>query len=262
MNRSSISTVVITKNEEVNIEACLMSVNWADQIVVVDSGSTDRTQELARHHTTQVFVKPWEGFGPQKNFGIMHATGDWIMILDADERVSPELAKEIQARLTTWTNNDPVAFRVPRRNVFYGEWVRWGGAYPDLQIRLFQKGKAFYNHVEIHENLLVEGPIGDLEGHLEHYTERTIADHFKKISLYITLAAREQAKSMVMVHWWHLLLNPLVTFIKKYCLKQGFRDGIRGIIFAGFASMYTFMKYAKLWEMKQFESSGGSQPTK
>jgi len=239
-----------------------MSVNWADQIVVVDSESKDRTQELARHYTTQVFVKPWEGFGLQKNFGIMQATGDWIMILDADERVSPELAKEIQARLATWTNNDPVAFRVPRRNVFYGEWVRWGGAYPDLQIRLFQKGKAFYNHVEIHENLIVEGPIGDLEGHLEHYTERTIADHIRKNSLYITLAAREQAKSTRIVHWWDLLLNPLVVVIKKYFLKQGFRDGIRGVIFAGFASMYTFVKYAKVWQMNQCDSQESRPGTK
>jgi len=257
-----ISTVVITKNEEFNIDECLMSVNWADQIVVVDSESKDRTQELARHYTTQVFVKPWEGFGLQKNFGIMQATGDWIMILDADERVSPELAKEIQARLATWTNNDPVAFRVPRRNVFYGEWVRWGGAYPDLQIRLFQKGKAFYNHVEIHENLIVEGPIGDLEGHLEHYTERTIADHIRKNSLYITLAAREQAKSTRIVHWWDLLLNPLVVVIKKYFLKQGFRDGIRGVIFAGFASMYTFVKYAKVWQMNQCDSQESRPGTK
>lgn len=250
MNRPLISTVVITKNEEINIEGCLSSVNWTDQIVVVDAESTDRTQEFARGYTTWVFVRPWEGYGLQKNFGILQTTGDWILILDADERVSPELAKEIQTRLAIWTSGDPVAFCVPRRNMFYGEWVRWGGAYPDLQIRLFQKGKATYNQVEIHENLIVEGPIGNLDGHLEHYTERRIVDHFRKFSLYITLAAKEQAKSTAKVHWWHLLLNPLVTFIKKYCLKQGFRDGIRGIIYAGFASMYTFGKYAKLFELR------------
>jgi glycosyltransferase involved in cell wall biosynthesis len=250
MNRFSLSTVIITKNEESNIDDCLRSVKWVDQIVVVDAESTDRTQELARHYTHLVMVRQWEGYGPQKNFGILQATGDWILILDADERVSPELAKEIQARLTTWTSGDPVAFCVCRQNVFYGEWVRWGGAYPDSQIRLFQKGKATYNDVEIHENLIVEGPIGNLKGHLEHYTERRIVDHFMKFSLYITLAAKEQAKSTAKVHWWNLLLNPLVTFIKKYCLKQGFRDGIRGIIYAGFASMYTFGKYAKLFELR------------
>ncbi len=250
VSRLSISTVIITKNEEGNIAECLQSVKWADEIIVVDSESTDRTQELARGYSSRVFVRPWEGYGPQKNFGILQATGEWILILDADERVSLGLAKEIQARLTTWTSGDPRAFCVPRRNVFYGEWVRWGGAYPDLQIRLFQNGQATYNDVEIHENLIVEGCIGEFEGYLEHYTEKQIIDHFKKFSHYITLAAKEKAKSTARVQWWHLLLNPLGTFLKKYCLKQGFRDGIRGIIFAGFASMYTFGKYAKLFESR------------
>ena len=250
MNGFSISAVIITKNEESNIDECLRSVKWVGQIVVIDAESTDGTQELARHYTPLVFVRQWEGYGPQKNFGIFQATGDWILILDADERVSPELAKEIQEQVTFWTPNDPVAYSIPRRNMFYGEWVRWGGAYPDLQIRLFQKGKATYNEVEIHENLIVEGPIGSLEGDLEHYTERRIIDHFRKFSLYISLAAKEQAKSTAKVHWWNLLLNPLVTFIKKYCLKQGYRDGMRGMIYAAFASMYTFGKYAKLFELR------------
>jgi glycosyltransferase involved in cell wall biosynthesis len=249
MNGFSLSTVIITKNDEGNIDDCLQSVKWADQIVVVDAESTDRTPELARHYTPLVITKHWEGYGPQKNFGILQATGDWILFLDADERVSPELAKEIQARLAMWTSGDPVAFCVPRRNLFYGEWVRWGGAYPDLQIRLFQKGKASYHDVEIHESLIVEGAIGNLGGHLVHYTERRIVDHFRKFSLSITLDAKEQAKTFEMVYWWHLLLNPLATFFKKYFLKQGFRDGIRGVIYAGFASMYTFGKYVKLWEM-------------
>ncbi len=250
MNRFSVSTVIITKNEESNINACLSTVKWADEIIVVDAESTDRTQELARGHTSHVFVRSWEGYGLQKNFGIEQARGDWILILDADERVSQDLASEIQDRLTHWTNGDPVAFCLPRRNVFYGEWVRWGGAYPDLQIRLFQKGKAIYNNVEIHENLMVDGYTGELEGYLEHYTERKIVDHFRKFSVYITLAAKEKAKSTSTVQWWHLVVNPFVTFLKKYCLKQGFRDGIRGIIFAGFASMYTFGKYAKLIESR------------
>ena len=250
MSQISISTVTITKNEERNIEACLESVRWADQIIVVDAESSDRTQELARRYSPHVMVRPWKGYGPQKNYGIQQATGDWILILDADERVSPELAEEIQKRVSTRTTQDPVAYSLPRRNIFYGAWVRWGGAYPDRQIRLFQKGKASYNDVKIHENLMVDGPIGTLEGFLEHYTERCIADHFRKFSFYITLAAKEQGKSTTTVRWWQLLLNPLVTLVKKYVLKQGFRDGIRGVIFAGFASMYTFGKYAKLWELE------------
>ncbi len=250
MTCPSLSTVIITKNEEHNIEGCLQTVQWADQIIVVDAESSDRTEELARHYTSQVIVRPWEGYGRQKNFGMEQAVGDWILILDADERVSSELTKEIQARLTSRTSTDPVAYCIPRRNIYYGEWVRWGGAFPDLQVRLFQKGKASYNDVEIHENLIVNGPVGRLEGYLEHFTERRIVDHFRKFSLYISLAAKEQAKSSIMIHWWHLLLNPIVTFIKKYCLKQGFRDGIRGVIYAGFAGMYTFGKYAKIFELR------------
>ena len=250
MNHSSISVVIIMKNEERNIEDCLRSVTWAGQIIVVDAESTDRSQEIARGFTSCVFVRPWEGFGAQKNFGILQASGSWVLILDADERVSPDLAEEIQARVRNWSNEDPVAFRIPRRNVFYGKWVRWGGAYPDLQIRLFQKGKATYNDRAIHENLIVDGLTGNLQGCLEHYTERQITDHFKKFSLYIRLAAEEQEKSKRRVHWWHLVFNPLVTFIKKYFLKHGFKDGIHGVVFAGFASMYTFGKYAKLFELR------------
>ncbi len=249
MNSLSLSAVIITKNEERNIDECLQSVSWVDQIIVVDAESTDRTVELARHYTPHIFVRPWEGYGTQKNFGIQQATGEWILILDADERVSSILATNIQARVTTWSTADPVAYSIPRRNYFYGDWVQWGGAFPDVQVRLFQNGKAVYNDVEIHENLVVTGVIGNLEGYLEHYTERCISDHFRKFSSYISLAAKEKIKSSTSVHWWHLVLNPLSTFIKKYCLKQGFRDGIRGVIFAGFASMYTFGKYAKLWEL-------------
>ena len=246
---SLISAVIITKNEEHNLRECLKSVDWADEIVVVDAESRDRTQEIAREFTGQIFVRPWPGFGAQKNFGIDQAGSEWILILDADERVSPELKEEIQNLLSSWSAKGPVAFDVPRRNIFYGKWVRWGGAYPDRQIRLFRKGKARYNDVEVHENLLISGEVGTLRGHFEHYTERKIVDHFRKFNLYTTLAAREKGKVQPQVQWYHLLINPLVVFLKTYLLRKGFRDGIRGLIFAVFASMYTFVKYAKLWEI-------------
>ena len=246
----TLSCVMIVLNEEHRVRRALESVGWVDRIVVVDAESTDHTQDIVRQYTSDLLVRPWEGFGTQKNYGIKQTAEDWILILDADERVSSPLATEIQERVNSWTVNDPVAYRIPRRNMYYGEWVRWGGAYPDRQIRLFQKGKALYNDVEIHENLIVDGPIGDLEGFLEHDTEEKIIDHFRKFSFYISLAAKEQAKKTIMVRWWNLLLNPMVTFVKKYCLKQGFRDGVRGVIYAGFASMYTFGKYAKLFESR------------
>jgi glycosyltransferase involved in cell wall biosynthesis len=245
----SLSVVVITKNEERNIAPCLETVQWADEMVVVDAESSDRTVPITRQYTDKVFVKPWPGFGLQKNFGMTQASSDWILILDADERVTEELRGEAQACIEGWRPGAPVAYRIPRRNYFYGAWVRGGGVYPDYQVRLFRRGLAHYNDVAVHENLIVDGEIGTLAGHLDHYTERRIQDHFKKFGLYTTLAAQEKAKTVRMVGWSDLVFRPFVIWFKTYVLKQGFRDGVCGLIVCVFASMYTFVKYAKLWDL-------------
>lgn len=246
---SSLACVVITKNEEANIRDCLKSVSWADELIVVDAESHDRTVDLARDCGATVFVRPWPGFGPQKNFGMVQALSDWILILDADERVTGELRGEVRTCIAQWRPGAPVAYRIPRRNFFYGAWVRGAGVYPDYQVRLFRRGIARYNDVAVHENLIVDGEIGTLVGHLDHYTERRIHDHFKKFGLYTTLAAQEKAKRVRTVHWIDLIVRPLVVWFKTYLLKQGFRDGVPGFIVCMFASMYTFVKYAKLWDM-------------
>ncbi|GJL65819.1 MAG: glycosyl transferase [Nitrospirales bacterium] len=246
-SRQTVAVLVITKNEETHITECLESVKWADEIILVDAQSTDETVAIARKFTDRIFIRPWPGFGLQKNFGLEQAGADWILILDADERVSVELSKEIQETLSM-ALDDTAAYRVPRRNFFYGKWVQWGGAYPDYQIRLVQRGKAQYNDVAVHENLLVDGSIATLSGHLDHYTERQITDHFKKFNLYTTLAASEKGKVQNSVSWYHVVCNPFIIFFKTYVLKKGYRDGTRGIIFAVFASMYTFVKYTKLFE--------------
>jgi glycosyltransferase involved in cell wall biosynthesis len=240
--------VVITKNEEANIQDCLRSVQWANELIVVDAESRDRTVALARACGATVFVRSWPGFGLQKNFGMAQASSDWILILDADERVTDELRGEVRTCLERWRPGAPVAYRIPRRNFFYGAWVRGGGVYPDYQVRLFRRGIAQYNDVEVHENLIVEGEIGTLTGHLDHYTERRIQDHFRKFGLYTTLAAREKAKRVRTVRWIDLVFRPLVVLVKTYVVKQGFRDGVRGLIVCVFASMYTFVKYAKVWD--------------
>jgi len=245
--RPTVAVLVITKNEERHIAECLDSVKWADEIILVDAQSTDDTVSIAKHYTDRIFIRPWPGFGLQKNFGMEQVVADWILILDADERVSVELAKEIQETLTM-VSDGVAAFRVPRRNYFYGQWVRWGGAYPDYQIRLFRRGKAQYNDVAVHENLIVDGQIATLSAHFTHYTERQIVDHFRKFNLYTTLAASEKGKSQQSVSWYHLVCNPFVIFFKTYVIKKGYRDGTRGVIFAVFASMYTFVKYTKLLE--------------
>ncbi len=256
----TLACVIITKNEATNIGECLQSVQWATERLVIDAESSDRTAELAKSHGATVIVRPWLGFGPQKNFGMAQAQSEWILILDADERVTDALRREIQGLLERWKPGDPVAYRVPRRNFFYGAWVRHGGVYPDLQIRLIRKGSAAYNDALVHENLLVQGPIGTLAEPLDHLTERQIRDHFRKFGLYTTLAAREKAKIVRAVRRRDLLVRPLVIFVKTYVLKQGFRDGVRGLIVCGFASMYSFVKYAKLWEMTRPSSTQPNTP--
>ena len=244
----TVACVVITKNEEANIQDCLKSAQWTNELIVIDAESRDQTVEFARACGAKVFVRPWLGFGLQKNFGMAQASSDWILILDADERVTEELRGEVRMRLERWRPGAPVAYRIPRRNFFYGAWVRGGGVYPDYQVRLFRRGKAQYNDVAVHENLIVDGEIGTVAGHLDHYTERRIHDHFKKFGLYTTLAAQEKGKRVRTVGWTDLVVRPLVVWVKTYGLKQGYRDGVRGLIVCVFASMYTFVKYAKLWD--------------
>ncbi|MGB0909410.1 MAG: glycosyltransferase family 2 protein [Nitrospirales bacterium] len=256
---ATISALVITKNEAHNISDCLESVKWVDEIIVVDAQSTDETVQLAKGFTEQVFVRQWPGFGLQKNFGMEQATSDWILIVDADERVSDELSEELK-EFRTMPRIDGAAFRIARKNYFYGEWVQYGGAYPDYQIRLCRRGQATYNDVAVHENLIVDGAVNTLTGYLIHYTERQITDHFKKFSHYTTLAALEKGKSRKRVSWYHLTCNPFVIFLKTYVLKKGFRDGTRGVIFSVFASMYTFVKYAKLFEQQVVTDPSEQKP--
>jgi glycosyltransferase involved in cell wall biosynthesis len=244
---ASISGVVITKNEEDNIGDCLHSLGWADDRVVVDAESLDRTAVIAQAAGAKVFVRPWPGFGPQKNYAMDQVSTEWILIVDADERIPASLQREILSQTAGWKPGDPVAYEIPRRNHFYGAWVRHAGVYPDYQIRLFRRGTARYNDVLVHENLLVQGPIGRLTHPMDHYTERRIRDHFRKFGQYTTLAAQEKGRTVRRVHATDLIFRPLIVFTKSYLLKQGFRDGVRGLIVSVFASMYTFVKYAKLW---------------
>lgn len=246
---NSIAAVVITKNEERNIEACLATLTWADEIIIVDAESQDRTVELASKCTEAVYVQPWAGFGPQKNFGIDKAQADWILIVDADERVSLELREEIQAVLAGEYSSDLVGYDIPRRNYFYDRWIRFGGIYPDFQLRLFKKEAGRYNTTLIHENLILRGRTGRLRGHLDHYTIPTIKAHISKMFLYTTLAAQEKARYVKTVGSAKIAGSHVATIFRTYVLRGGWRDGVPGLIIALFAGLYTFLKYAKLYEM-------------
>jgi len=250
VSKGRISVVIITKNEERNIGECLESVKWADEIIVVDAKSTDKTVEIAKRYTGNVFIKPWSGFGPQKNWGISKAQHEWIFIIDADERVTPELKDEILATISEPT--EIAAFQVPRRNFLLGKWFKYKGEYPNYQLRLFKKGRAWYNNVQIHENLIVDGQIGYLKNSLLHFAVNSIEDYFKKFNQYTTLAAIEKSKrKKAKVKIWDLLFRPMATFIKMYFIKQGFRHGKEGFIFSSLDSFFTYVKYLKLSDIQE-----------
>ena len=242
-----VAAIIISKNEERNIAACLETLTWVDEIIVVDAESTDRTVELAKAYTQKVFVRTWLGYGQQKNFAMDQATADWILIVDADERVTGELREEIQKVLQK--DSPVVAYRIPRQNYYYGCWIRGAGQYPDPQLRIVRRGYGRYNDLPVHEHLEVDGVIGDLCGHLDHHTHPTVASHEMKIERYTSLSADDRIRNgKPEAAWYHLLVNPVWTFLKFYLFRRGFRDGLPGLIVSGFSAAHVLLKYAKLWE--------------
>lgn len=255
MSTMNLAAVIITKDEENNIAACLESVQWADERIVVDAESRDRTVEIAKQHTTQVYVRPWPGYGPQKNFGMEQARAEWILIVDADERITPALREEIRAVLKAGPPGEIAGFEIPRKNYFYGRWIRGGGIYPDYQLRLIRKAAGRYDDTQLHENLRVQGGIERLRQPMEHYSMPTVREHVRKMTRYTTLGAQEKLKSRSRVTALDIAGHHLGTILKTYLLRGGYRDGVHGVIVALFAGMHTFVKYAKAWELLNVRSS-------
>lgn len=249
-----LSGIVITKNEEQNICGCLDSLKWVDEIIVVDAESTDSTVVKAKEFTTRVFVEPWKGFGPQKNFAIEQAQGDWIFILDADERVTVGLRDEIRRLLENGQEPHSAGYRVSRRNFFYGRWMQHGGMFPDPQVRLFRKDGSRYDDTLLHENLVLKGDVTDLQGFLDHYSVPTITHHVRKMIQYTSLSAREKLKTLRKVTFLNLFGHHIWTIIKTLILRKGWKDGVHGLIAAMFAGFHTFVKYAKAYEILKADS--------
>lgn len=249
MGREKLSVTVITLNEEREIGDCLESVAWADEIVVVDSGSSDRTIEIARKFTEKVVYHAWAGYAAQKNRAIDLATHPWVLSLDADERVSPELREEIERLLES--SPRAVGYRIPRKNFFLGRWIQHGGWSPDYVLRLFRRDAGRFTERKVHESVTVYGEIGTLQSPLEHYTYRSMPDYFQRMDRYSTLAAEEMFEAGKRADLLDLLLRPCATFLKMFLLRQGFRDGMDGLLLSRLYSLYTFTKYAKLYKMGQ-----------
>jgi glycosyltransferase involved in cell wall biosynthesis len=247
MTRATLSVVVVTLNEEERIRECLDSVAWADELIVVDAESHDKTAAIARELTDHVIVRPWPGFPAQKNFGLAQATGDWVLSLDADETVSPELRTEITTILTAGGTAD--GYRVPRHNIFWGRWVRHGGLYPDWQVRLFRRGHGRFADRAVHEAITVDGTVARLRGHLEHRSYRDVADFLARADRYTSLAAEEAiAAGRPSRPLLDLVARPVGRFLGMYVARAGFLDGWRGFLLATLYAYYVLMRSAKIWE--------------
>lgn len=242
-----VSIVIVTKNEEANIEAALDSVKDAAEIVVIDSFSSDRTVEICRKYTDKVFQKEWEGYAKQKQSAVDLAEGPWVFMLDADERFTPELKAEV---INAVEEDSHDGFYAPRKNFFMDRWIRHGGWWPDYTLRLFKKHSGRVEDREVHEKVIVNGSVSHLKNPLVHYTYNSLSDYLKRMDIYSTLAAKELKKTGVVPNVLDFLIRPPVTFIKMFFFRLGFLDGRYGLVLAVLYSYYTFLKYAKTWEMK------------
>lgn len=242
---NKISVTIITGNEEENIRECLESVKWADEIIVVDSESTDRTVEIAKEFTDKIFIRKWEGYASQKNFAMEKASNEWVLSIDADERVTPELADEIlHSNL-----NEYDGYRIKRDNYFIGKKITGCGWGNDYQVRLFKKSKTKLTERLVHEGFVVNGNLNTLKSELLHYSYRNLKDGFYKINEYSSLEAKEKA-SRKKITGLRIVFFPVWAFIQHYFIRKGYKDGRHGLIVSLMHAMTKLQVYMKIWEIK------------
>ncbi len=238
-----ISATIITLNEERNVARAIESLRCADEIVVVDSGSTDRTTEIAANHGARVVESAWPGYASQKNHAASQASYDWILSIDADESLSEALEAEIWRLKKAGPQYD--AYTMPRMAQYLGRWIRHSGWYPDRKIRLYDRRKATWAGKFVHETVRVQGKVGHLDANLLHFTCDSLSEHLRTMDRYTTLAAQQLLESGEAVTFTRILLTPPWTFFQTYVLKLGFLDGVEGLAIANMAAVYNFVKYAK-----------------
>lgn len=247
---AKLSACVITYNEADRIEACLASVSFCDELVVVDSHSTDATRDLAHSLGARVIERDWTGFRSQKEYAVSIASNDWVLCIDADERVSDELRAEIEAvRVQGFSGHS--GWSTPRITDYFGRFLRHGNAYPDRLVRLFDRRCGGWHGMEIHENTKVAGRIGRFRGHLEHYSYRSLSDHEKRMQSYAELMAEAMYRRGKRTHLMNVWINPAWRFVRGYILRLGFLDGWRGLMFAIIETHYVHQKYLKLFLKQQ-----------
>ena len=242
-----ITATIITLNEERNIARAIESLRCCDQIVVLDSGSVDRTVELASNLGARVVEDAWRGYANQKNYAAEQAEHDWVLSLDADEALSEALEGEIWNLKKRGPAYD--AYTMPRMAQYMGRWILHGGWYPDRKVRLYNRTKARWEGDFVHESVKVDGRVGHLESNLLHFTCDSLSEHLRTLDRYTTLAAEELVARKAKIGLSNLIVDPAWTFVRSYFLQRGFLDGLEGMTIAHMAAIYTFLKYAKARNM-------------
>jgi glycosyltransferase involved in cell wall biosynthesis len=247
-NKIPLSVAIITKDEVDNLPDCLRSVSFADQIVIVDSGSTDGTVQAASDLGCEVFEESWRGFGPQKQLAIDRCRHPWVLVLDADERIPPGTAEVIRG-IVAGSDRGAAGYSFPRKNYFQGRWIRHMGWWPDRIVRLFQRGAGRMSDARVHESVEVEGPVAALDVPIEHFTESRYSRILMKIDHYSTLGAEEAFAEGRRASVWEAVFRAKLAFLQNYLLRLGFLDGRQGFILSVTDSVNKFFKYAKLSEL-------------
>jgi glycosyltransferase involved in cell wall biosynthesis len=247
-NKIPLSVAIITRNETENLPECLRSVDFAEQIVVVDSGSTDETVKIASDFGCDVYVEPWRGFGPQKQFAIDQCRNPWILLLDADERIPKDTALTIR-NIVLNPSSAVAGFSFPRKNYFQGRWIKHAGWWPDRVVRLFRKNSGRMTEAKVHEAIEVGGLVEALVYPIEHHTESRLSRIIQKIDQYSTLGAEEAFKDGRTASLWEAAFRAKLTFLHNYFFRCGFLDGPQGLTLAVIDAVNKFFKYAKLTEL-------------
>jgi (heptosyl)LPS beta-1,4-glucosyltransferase len=245
-----ITSIIIAKDEEHNIARCIQSLlECIDEIIIlIDSRTSDKTEEVVKSFLVKYKSVEWKGFSETKKYGVSLASNDWILWIDADEALTPELSKEIIVFKKAPPRFD--AYTFPRKANFLGKWIMHSGWYPGRVARLFNKNKISFSDNDVHEHLVINSQSGKFKNDIEHYTDPTIQHYFEKFNNYTSLAAEELFKKGKSFSITDIIIRPIAIFIKMYILKRGFLDGIQGFILAVFSSAYVFTKYCKFWERK------------
>jgi glycosyltransferase involved in cell wall biosynthesis len=254
-HRPLLSATVVCRDEAAKIRECLESVRFCDEIVVVDSGSTDGTLALCRELADRVVEREWPGYVAQQNFALSQVTGEWVLSIDADERVTPELAQEITAVLSQAPSDD--GFLIPRRVHYLGRWIDHSGWYPAARLRLFRRDRGRWQGVDPHLYAVVDGSTGRLRGDIIHHTYDDIADHVRTLNRFSSVLANEHHARGRRFSWASLIFRPPLEFLRKYVFRRGFLDGAPGFYVAAVSAFYVFLKFAKLWEAERL----GRRPT-